>query len=64
MNGVIKRIQSDKGFGFIRGEGGEEYFFHKSACNGDFNRLQEGQKVTFEGGMGDKGLRADSVYAA
>ncbi len=30
--GTIKRIVSDKGFGFIADDSGQEYFFHQSAC--------------------------------
>ena len=32
MNGTIKRLVSDKGFGFILASDGNEYFFHNSAC--------------------------------
>ena len=32
MNGTIKRLVSDKGFGFIAASDGNEYFFHRSAC--------------------------------
>ena len=32
MNGTIKRLVSDKGFGFIAAGDGTEYFFHQSAC--------------------------------
>ena len=31
-NGTIKRLVSDKGFGFVE-SGATEYFFHQSACN-------------------------------
>ena len=31
MNGTIKRMVSDKGFGFVAAEDGNEYFFHQSA---------------------------------
>ena len=34
MNGTIKRMVSDKGFGFVLAEDGKEYFFHQSACTG------------------------------
>ena len=34
LNGTIKRLMSDKGFGFVASEEGNEYFFHQSACNG------------------------------
>ena len=62
MNGTIKRLVSDKGFGFILAEDGTEYFFHNSACQGTrFDELREGQSVTFEKGQGPKGPRAESV---
>ena len=32
MNGTIKRLVSDKGFGFVLADDGMEYFFHQSAC--------------------------------
>ena len=32
MTGTIKRLVSDKGFGFIAAGDGTEYFFHQSAC--------------------------------
>ena len=46
--GTIKRIARDKGFGFIRDGGGQEYFFHRSAVQGSFDDLREGQRVSFE----------------
>jgi CspA family cold shock protein len=62
MNGTIKRLVSDKGFGFVAAGDGNEYFFHQSACNGvQFDDLQEGQAVTFERGQGPKGPRAEDV---
>ena len=41
-SGTIKRIQRDKGFGFIRDNSGQEYFFHRSAVQGSFDSLSEG----------------------
>ena len=62
MNGTIKRLVSDKGFGFILADDGTEYFFHNSACRETrFDQLREGQSVTFEKGQGPKGPRAESV---
>ena len=58
--GTIKRIVSDKGFGFVADEGGQEYFFHQSACR-SFDSLHEGQVVTFDTGQGPKGPRAENV---
>ena len=62
QNGTIKRLVSDKGFGFIAASDGTEYFFHNSACSGvRFAELREGQNVTFEKGQGPKGPRAENV---
>jgi CspA family cold shock protein len=62
MNGTIKRLVSDKGFGFILADDGNEYFFHNSACQGTrFDELREGQAVTFEKGQGPKGPRGENV---
>jgi cold shock protein len=60
MNGTIKRLVSEKGFGFVAGQDGREYFFHQSACQ-QFDSLREGQSVTFEAGQGPKGPRAENV---
>jgi CspA family cold shock protein len=65
MNGTIKRLMSDKGFGFILASDGNEYFFHSSACGaGSFDELREGQNVTFERGQGPKGPRGENVRVA
>lgn len=62
LNGTIKRLVSDKGFGFILADDGYEYFFHNSACNQiRFDDLQEGQSVVFERGQGPKGPRGENV---
>ncbi len=62
LNGTIKRLMSDKGFGFVAAEDGNEYFFHQSACNGvQFYELREDQAVTFDAGEGPKGPRAENV---
>ena len=64
-NGTIKRLVSEKGFGFIAAGDGNEYFFHQSACTGvRFDDLREGQAVTFEKGQGPKGARAENVKLA
>ena len=65
MNGTVKRLVGDKGFGFVLGQDGNEYFFHQSACVGmRFDSLREGQAVTFEDGQGPKGPRAENVKLA
>ena len=64
INGTIKRLVSEKGFGFVAASDGTEYFFHQSACDGQFNQLREGQAVTFQTGQGPKGPRAEQVRPA
>ncbi len=62
MTGTIKRLVTDKGFGFILASDNNEYFFHQSACSGvSFEMLREGQAVTFERGQGPKGPRGENV---
>jgi CspA family cold shock protein len=52
MNGTIKRLVSDKGFGSSSRATGTS-IFHNSACTDTpFNELREGQTVTFERGQG------------
>jgi cold shock protein len=65
MNGIIKRIVSEKGFGFIAAADGTEYFFHQSACvQTSFDQLRENQAVTFDVGQGPKGPRGENVRPA
>ena len=65
INGTVKRLVRDKGFGFVAAADGNEYFFHQSACAaGDFDQLREGQSVTFNTGQGPKGPRAEDVRVA
>jgi CspA family cold shock protein len=63
VNGTIKRLMLEKGFGFVADENGQEYFFHQSSCE-SFRSLREGQAVTFEPGQGPKGPRAENVRAS
>ncbi len=61
MQGTVKKLVADKGFGFIKDEQGTEYFFHRSEAQ-EFDRLREGQKVVFDGTDSPKGMRATGVY--
>ncbi|GGW96779.1 cold-shock protein [Alteromonas halophila] len=47
MKGTIKSFRHDKGYGFVRAECGEEYFFHISGYSGDHAFLNSGEAVTF-----------------
>ncbi len=60
--GTIKKLVTDKGFGFITDTDGKDIFFHKNSLVGaDFDSLTEGQQVQFEVQNGPKGLNATNV---
>jgi cold shock protein len=62
MQGTIKRVVRDRGFGFIRSSDGQEVFFHRSSLQQmDFDGLKEGDTVEFEVERGEKGSRATNV---
>ena len=60
--GTVKWFNSEKGFGFIAREGGDDVFVHFSAIEGSgYKTLDEGQTVEFEVGPGRKGEEARNV---
>lgn len=62
--GKIKKLVTDKGFGFIEGEGGD-VFFHHSALEGiPIEELREGDVVEFSVEQADKGPRATNIRLA
>ena len=63
MTGIIKKIVSARGFGFIEpAEGGKHIFFHMSALDGvPFENLQEEQEVEFRLEDSEKGPRAIGI---
>ena len=61
-NGTVKWFNSDKGFGFITGEDGNDVFAHFSAIQADgFKSLEEGQAVTFDIEEGQRGMQAVNI---
>lgn len=60
-HGKIKKIVSDKGFGFIQGETGDVFFHHSALVETNIESLEIGQAVEYEDGNGPKGPRADNV---
>ncbi len=61
-NGTVKWFSSQKGYGFITPESGNDVFVHHSAIQGDgYKSLDEGQEVEFEVEQGPKGSRAAKV---
>ena len=59
--GKVKKVISDKGFGFIEGEGGDIFFHHSALVGVAIEALREGESVKYEVGRGPKGPRAESV---
>lgn len=56
---------TDKNFGFIAQEGGDDLFFHANNLDGtDFAELREGDAVTFEIEETPKGKAAVNVKKA
>ena len=59
--GTIAKL-TDRGFGFIKTESGQDIFFHAQDLQGkSFDDIYEGQKVTYDEGRTDKGPRAENV---
>ena len=62
MTGTVKWFNSEKGYGFITTEEGQDIFVHYSAINSDgFKTLNEGDQVEFEVTEGDRGPQASNV---
>ncbi|ABX42306.1 cold-shock protein [Lachnoclostridium phytofermentans] len=63
--GTVKWFNSQKGFGFISDEQGNDVFVHYSGLAMDgFKTLEDGQSVTFEVTTGQRGLQAVNVLPA
>ena len=66
MTGTVKKVIADRGFGFITGDDGKDYFFHRDGLERtlEFERLAGGEKVTFDIEPSQRGPRAVRVTAA
>lgn len=60
MKGKVKFFNETKGFGFIIGDDGKQYFVHSTGLKPGVS-LREGDSVTFEVEEGDKGPKASKV---
>jgi len=57
--GTIRRLITDRGFGFIKTEDEKDLFFHRSNLEGvEYSSLREGQEVEYEKGQGQDGRPA------
>lgn len=57
--GKVKWFSSERGYGFIEQESGDDMFVHHSEIDG--YALQEGEEVEFDIGEGRKGPCATNV---
>ncbi len=62
MKGKVKWFNSEKGFGFITTEEGNDVFAHFSQIQKDaFKTLEEGQEVEFDVVESEKGPQAENI---
>ena len=60
--GIIKKLLTDKGYGFIKPESGKDLFFHSSSLQGvSFEELRDGQKVSYTEARSPKSPCAENV---
>ncbi len=64
MTGKVKWFNSEKGYGFITTDEGNDIFAHYSQIQKDgFKSLEEGERVEFEVVDGDKGPQASNIVS-
>ena len=62
MTGKVKWFNSEKGYGFITTDEGQDIFAHYSQIQKDgFKSLDENERVSGDGGDGDKGPQASNI---
>ncbi|MCK4988553.1 MAG: cold shock domain-containing protein [Desulfobacterales bacterium] len=60
--GTVKWFSNRKGYGFIEQEEGDDIFVHHSAINMEgFRTLSEGDRVSFEIDVGERGPAVKNV---
>ena len=62
MKGTVKWFNTQKGYGFIVGDDGTDYFVHYSNIKvSEFRHLDAGDHVEFDVETNDKGIQAINV---
>lgn len=60
MRGIVDRVMTGAGYGFVRTEDGQEFFFHRNALQGvEFEELAPSSEVVFEAKDHAQGDRPD-----
>jgi CspA family cold shock protein len=60
MEGKVKWYDIRKGYGFVEGDDGQDYFVHYTSVN-EGVRLRENDRVSFDQSEGEKGKQAQNV---
>ena len=63
MKGKVKFFNEMKGFGFVTGEDGKDYFIHQTGLKEGVS-VKEDDEVTFDVVEGDRGPKAENVQLA
>ena len=49
LQGIVRVWNDDRGFGFVRGDDGRDYFFHRGSFSGGWDAdLAAGQRLVFD----------------
>ena len=62
MKGTVKMFNKEKGYGFVHGDDGVDYFFHYSELQMDnYKTAEQGEHVEFDVQQSDRGPRAAKI---
>lgn len=61
MEGQIKFFNQEKGYGFITGEDGKDYFVHTTFLPPDAPQIEGEEPVSFEPKETAKGFQAENI---